>query len=87
MTHSQLSRAAAELALVRQRRELLFWTINMALAMIVFVAMTIAFIVSLVQGAALDASRLAIGAGLTGTSAGGGAVLALLRWRRPPPTP
>lgn len=64
---------------MRQRRELFFWTIRMTLALIVLGAMTIAFSLSLMHGASMDAARMAVGAGITGASAAGGQILALVR--------
>lgn len=69
MKPAQLRRATAELAFVRRRRELLFWTIGMILAAIVSAATAIAFVISLVHGAAVDNALMAMGAGIVGASA------------------
>jgi len=69
VTPAQLRQATAELDLVRRRRELLFWTIRMTLAVIVLAAMTVAFVVSLIQGASTDATQMALGASSGGAAA------------------
>jgi hypothetical protein len=70
VTPAELCHAFAELDLMRSRRELMFWTITMTLAVIVLVAMTVAFVVSLIQGSSLDPAHMAVGTGITGTCAG-----------------
>jgi hypothetical protein len=79
VTPAQLRHASAELELVRRRRELFFWTIRMTLSVIVLVAIAVAFIVSLIEGATIDAAHMAVGAGITGATVSGGQILTLLR--------
>ncbi len=67
---TELRHAFAELDLVCRRRELLFSTIAMTLAVIVLVAMSVAFVVSLIQGSTLDPAGMAVGTGITGASVG-----------------
>jgi hypothetical protein len=69
LTPAELRHAFAVLDLARRRRELLFWTIAMTLTVIVLVAMTVAFVVSLIQGSAIDPAQMTVGAGITGASA------------------
>jgi hypothetical protein len=57
---------AVELNFMRRRRELLFWTIMMTLAVVVLATMTLAFLVSLVRGATIDGAYMAGGAGIVG---------------------
>ena len=78
MTSAELRYALAELELTRRRRELLFWSITMAFALIVLVAMSVAFLVSVVQGVALNLAQVAVGAAITGAG-GGGPIVSLLR--------
>jgi hypothetical protein len=85
VTPAELRQAAAELDLVRRRRELLFWTIRMTLVVIVLVAMTIAFLAALVKGTAVDPAQMLVAGGITGTSAAGGQLLCRLgRFGCPP---
>lgn len=70
MTPAELRHAFAELDLVRRRRELMFWTITTTLAVIVLVAMTVAFVVALIQDSSIDGTQMAVGTGITGASAG-----------------
>jgi hypothetical protein len=79
VTPAQLRHATAELQLIHQRLELIFWTIRTTLALIVLVALTVAFVVSLCQGASVDPAHMAIGAGITGASARGKHLVALRR--------
>lgn len=79
MTSAQLRQANAELDLTQRRRELFFWTIRLTLAVIVLIALTIAFVVSLIQGASIDAAQMALGAGITAANAASGQILGLLR--------
>jgi hypothetical protein len=69
LTPAELRHAFAVLDLARRRRELLFWTIAMTLTVIVLVAMTVAFVVSLIQGSSIDPARMTVGAGITAASA------------------
>jgi hypothetical protein len=62
MTNAELRHASAQLDLARRRRELLFWTIITSVAVIVLVATTVAFVVSLIQGSSMVTAHLAVGA-------------------------
>lgn len=77
MTPAQLRHASAELDLVQRRRGLFFWTITMTLTVTVLVAMTVAFVLSLIKEGRIDATHMAVGAGITGANAAGGQLLAL----------
>ena len=79
MTRTELRDARAELDLVRRRRELFFWTVEMTLAVIVLIGMTIAFLAWLIHGDRADVGTIAAGAGITGVSAGGGELVGALR--------
>jgi hypothetical protein len=81
---SKVRDALAELDLVRRRRELFFWTIAMALAVIVLCAIAAAFLVSLVTGNSFDVGNLGLGVGITSISAGVGKIVWLLRRVRGP---
>ena len=60
MTIDQIRHASAELELLRRRRELLFWTITMTLALIILAALTVTFLFSLIKGDSLDAANTAV---------------------------
>ena len=79
MTPAGLRRASAQLDLVRQRRELLFWTISMTFGSIVLFAITVGFVWSLVRGASMTAGQIVVGAGITGAAAAGGKILGLVK--------
>jgi hypothetical protein len=79
VTPAQLRQANVELGLTRRRRELFFWTIRMTLTVIVSIAMTIALVVSLIQGASIDVAQMSLGAGITAVNAASGQILGLLR--------
>jgi len=66
VTPAQLRHASAELELVRRRRELLFWTIRMTLAVVVLIAITIALLWSLIHGSGVDVVIAALAAGIAG---------------------
>jgi hypothetical protein len=69
VTPAALERAKAELDLARQQRELLFWTIHMTLAVIVSTAVTIAFLVSLIEGVPISVKEIVAGAAIGAASA------------------
>ena len=79
MTPTEVRRAKAELELVRQRRELVFWTITMTVTVIVLAAMALAFIASLIHGQPIDSAKLATGTGVTGAGAASSHLIRLLR--------
>jgi hypothetical protein len=51
----------------------------MTLALVVLVAMTVAFVVSIVHGASIDTEQMAVGAGITGANGVGAQIPGLLR--------
>jgi hypothetical protein len=55
----RIRHASDELDLLRQRRELLFWTITMTLALIILTALTMAFLFSLIKDNSPDGTYTA----------------------------
>ncbi len=75
MTTGELQHAFVELELVGRRRALLLWTVTATLALVILLAMTLAFVVSLIMGARMDATQIVYGGGIGGVSGGWGAIL------------
>ena len=57
MTPARLRRATAELDLLRSRLELCFWALRRMLGLITALALTVAFVVSLLRGAPVPTER------------------------------
>jgi hypothetical protein len=76
---TELRHALAEIELMRRRRELLFWSIRMTLALVMLATITVAVLVSLVRRVSMDPALMAVGVAITGASAAGGPIGGRLR--------
>jgi hypothetical protein len=77
VTIDRVRHASDDLDLLRQRRELLFWTITMTLALIILTALTVAFLFSLINGHSPDGTHTAA------AGVGSAALARIIRTERP----
>jgi hypothetical protein len=85
---AEIRHAFAELDLIRERLDLWFWAARMMLALIAMLTMTVALMVTLIDGGALSIEQMAVGAAITGAGAASARLrsLALARARRSTPS-
>jgi hypothetical protein len=66
VAHAQLQHASSRLELMRQRLELVFWTMTTTLAVIALLAMTAQLVLSLLSGKSLGAADTATAVAIAG---------------------
>lgn len=85
---AEIRHAFAELDLIRERLDLWFWAARMMLALIAMLTMTVALMVTVINGGALSAEQMAVGTAIAGAGAASAGLrsLPLARARRSTPS-